>query len=320
MRQAPQLSINRASFTSSDRYDRLVAVIGYEDRGSAAYKRLATVIENVTTFDYRNSGVLSYDSNRETFASAWSTTDLPLLLQQLQTDYSNDRDRATAAPNAVMAGGVRWVVDISCMDRDILGSIVRFAADNFKDTDVLRFVYAPAAFSEELQREVGDLHVNRPVRGLEGWPADPSRELHAIVGLGFERTLALAAVETLEPGKALYFHPQGFDLRYDAAFEMINRALFISEFDSMRSYLLSEPLSLYRLLENYTSALAHRIRIVFVPLGPKIFALASMLVAVQYPTTCSVWRVSPGPERRPSQRIALSHLIAVDVRVGVPAS
>ncbi|MFJ3029251.1 hypothetical protein ACIPEQ_10465 [Curtobacterium sp. NPDC087080] len=318
MRQEPQLSVNRAQFTSSERFDRLVAVVGYEERASTAYRSLTNSVRDVTAFDYQNSGILSYDSNRDIFASAWSTSNPIELMHQLQSDYTNDRNKATVAPSAVMAGGVRWLIDISCMDRDILGSIVRFAADNFKDTDVLRFVYSPAAFSEDMQGDVDNPRVNRPVQGLEGWPADPSQELHAIVGLGFERTLALAAVETLEPGKALYFHPQGFDRRYDAEFEMINRGLFISEFDSMRSYSLSEPLSLYRMLENYTSALAHRVRIVFVPLGPKVFALASMLVAVQYPSTCSVWRVSPGPERRPTQRRALGPLIAVDVRVGVP--
>jgi len=320
MRTNPQFSVTRGRLNASDRYDRLVAVIGYEERSTRVLESFGGTARQITAFDYENQDVLSYNRNKQLFASAHSVASLPGLVEQLRADYDADRVRATSAPRSVMAGGVRWLVDISSMDRDLLATIIRFASDTLKDTDLLRFVYSPAAFSPELQRDFGTIRINRPVLGLEGWPADPSQELHAVVGLGFERTLALAAVETLEPGKALYFHPRGFDLRYDTAFDMINRSLFISEFDSMRSYQLAEPLSLYSMLENYASAMANRARIVFVPLGPKLFALASMLVAVQYPRMCSVWRVSPGLERLPSQRVSVGELIAVDARVGVPAN
>ncbi|WP_157485282.1 hypothetical protein [Frigoribacterium sp. Leaf8] len=299
-----QVDVSRVSEDDESVYDAFFGVCGYESRSSALAQHLGSRVRSLFVHDYNKEPVLSYAVNRAYYEKAGATF--------------SDTTAWTKVPQVPLPDGEdlrakRFAVDISSMDRDVLSHLVAILAEADATVD---FYYSPAEFSPNLSGSSGTITVNRPALGLEGWTSTPDMPLVSIIGLGFEGELALAAVESLEPSDTFVFSPRGLDSRYDSVVDDKN-SIVLAMSGHVSAYALGEPLTLYRKLDTATWTLRQSARVVFVPLGPKLFALASAIVAVKHGSQVSVWRVSSGQDRIPEERHTSALPVGLRVIFGV---
>jgi hypothetical protein len=67
-------------------------------------------------------------------------------------------------------------------------------------------------------------------------------------------------------------------------------------------YRVDDPLRLFIVLNNLVSGLVRAVRPIIVPFGPKIFAVASLLVALEQYPNVTIWRVSGDQATPPMNR------------------
>lgn len=303
----------------TQRYDLLIATLGYESRARTIAEKLAPHTDAIFAFDYAQHHVHAYSDNRRFFAMHTIVDEPePAHRKILNLLVEAARERLTEAePESRRA--LRVAVDISCMDRDRLARTVMALSIDQSQTLEVDYHYSFAEFEPDLVGSEGTVLVNRPVEGLEGWPSDPDSGLVCLLGLGFESRLALAAVETLEPSRVIALVPRGEDVRYDSVVDERNASLLASEdVQSAHHYGVQDVLRTLLDLNASVEALSRRARVVLVPLGPKTLALASILVAIAHPTNTTVWRLSADDGRQPEDRVATGTVAGLRVRVGGP--
>lgn len=313
----PRLRVARLDLsTDPHSYDALVATVGFETRATFVAQRLEGRCDEIWPFDYSQLHVHSYEANRSFFGDSLIHTEpdsayrkrIRLLVDDVRQRYP--RDEITGERPAP-----RIAVDISCMDRDRLARTVLALTVDQREALQVDFFYAFGAFEDSLVGSEGTVLVNRPVEGLEGWPADPDAGLACLLGLGFEGKLALAAVETLEPTQTIALVPQGTDSRYDEVVLHRNRDLLTGDPQMGRhNYAVADVLQTVVDLDASVSALTRRGRVVIVPLGPKTLALASVLVAIAHQEV-TVWRLSADDGRRPEDRVPSGLVVGLSVAV-----
>lgn len=298
-----------AGDAEDDKYDLLIASCGYETRSRAIAERISSRVSSIAAIKYDVLDVFSYTVNEKFFESVGRiiSSDPTKMVDELREELERLLDESDKPD-------LRVAVDISSMDRDRLAAIVRFLLNQWRASALrITFMYVPGRYDPGLLQSSGSIRVNRPVKGFEGWSSEPDEPLICLIGLGFEDEFALAAVETLEPSSTVAFYPRGIDSNYDATVEERNGKLFRSPSLQMLDYEIDQPFSTYEVLESLTHSLVSDHRVVVVPLGPKIFALAALLVAAKYSDTVSVWRVSSGSDRIPEDRLPEDSIVGIRV-------
>lgn len=288
-------------------WDGLLAVCGYETRGRAVAETYAANVEKMAILIPPRSEFHAFRENRRLFETLQATAfpsgyqGIYAAITELVLDIPLDR-------------AAKIIVDYSAMDRDVIAEVV----DVLAEVSQLRrlsvtFAYSVGDFETALAEDQTFITVNRPALSLGGWSADPYSPLIGVVGLGYESDLALAALESLEPAQTYLFEPLGADGRFDEIVWRRNESLLMENIERVASYSVSQPLSLYRSLMSFAGAMAAEARVVFVPLGPKVFALSAALTALNHPNSASMWRVSPGEARRPRDRRATGEFYSFEV-------
>ena len=172
----------------------------------------------------------------------------------------------------------------------MLTALYTHPVDRDVDVDVL---YTPARYHDPLdQPDVTEVH--GPVTNwFAGWSGGQNAVV-AFIGIGYEEDRALGVFEYLEPGDAWAFIPEGEDALYDERLRERNSWVF-DELDPNRrvGYRVDDPSSCLSLMEGLVvDELAQQRRPVIVPLGPKIFAVCGLLVALRHAPMPAVWRIS----------------------------
>jgi hypothetical protein len=210
----------------------------------------------------------------------------------------------------------RIAVDISCMDRDRLARTVLALTVDQTEPVHLFFLYSFGDFDQDMVGSEGTVLVNRPIDGLEGWPTDPESGLVCLLGLGFESRLALAAIETLEPSQTIALLPRSVDERYDEVVKTRNQDLLSGDsLASRHRYSVFNIASTVVDLDASVSAFTRHGRVVIVPLGPKTFALAAILIGVAHSEDVTVWRLSADDGRQPEDRVPTGVIAGLSVEV-----
>lgn len=304
-------------------YAALIAAAGYEERCVHVPRELLGRWREAWVYRYPNDDVPSSQTSRgfwEAMGSqkSWIEKDVPHLVHMIQEASEGQRAAARVRGERTMPETVRFALDISSMDRSVMASIIRafmVAASPGLHLDVF---YSHGEFDATLAGSEGTVLVNEALEHFAGWPTDPSAPLLAIIGAGFEGVLALAAIETLEPSKTIMVFPDGIDDRFDAEVAKRNASLVAALSDEPRHYRVDQPYRLYRDLRSTVSLRRADSRVVLVPLGPKVFALAALLVACEFEDV-SVWRVSADRMRRIQNRSASGQIACLGVRFGGPS-
>lgn len=267
-------------------YDAVVAAVGYEPRCyaiSAALPqtsgiRIAVEFDQNRTADFdrslRRFKKLGFETNRE-----WNEKFVPFLrvfLDQLDGDEP------------------RVLFDISSMSRPRIAGIVQVLAE-MPATSRIRadFLYAPAKFRPPAGLPAGVLTL-QPVTSYFMGKLRRRSDVVGVVGLGYEPYKAAGALDSLEVRDVIACIPEGRDERFKRAVLRANKGLLTSHENRIRiDYRVDDPFDTYMMLDGQIDALLADGSVpTLVPLGPKIFALCSFLIAARRFPDISVWRAS----------------------------
>lgn len=288
-------------------WDGLIVVCGYEQRARAVAVAIEGRFERGVALFYESNRVLDYDENARYY-------DAQGFLHKEAVPAG-----ARAAIDELLKGHdenrpYKLSIDFSSMDRDLIAAIADYLVrQEFPVEVVVTFVYSEGDFESAPAEDEALITVNRPAVGLSGWTSDPTAPLVAVLGLGFESDLALAALESLEPSNTYLFEPSANDSRFEQRVWARNESLLSSYFENLSTYDVSQPVALYRALYTFAAASVSSRRIVFIALGPKVFAMAAAIVTAQFVTGVSAWRVSAGEARIPRNRRGTGRFVAFEL-------
>lgn len=295
-------------------YDLFVCTSGYESRARHVSQRLGRRVTRTVAYAYAGIDFADAQLNRSYFESVGEVVDVDdhLLRKDLADRVAAIRENLLRHYGTSIRP-IHIAVDISSMDRDRLALTVQSLLLDSGASLQIDFYYSFARYESALVGSEGAVLVNRPVRGMEGWTEDPERPLSLIVGLGFESRLAVAALDTLEPSYLHLMIPSGEDPRYDEIVRERNSALLNSGSVDRVEYNATLPFRSLLSLDSLVHADAQSSRVAIVPLGPKVFALAAVLVGLRNDRDVTVWRLSAGSGRSPENREATGTVVGLRV-------
>jgi hypothetical protein len=279
------------SFDVEYPYDLVIVALGYETRSSHLL-RLGLSAARILALPFTDNQVAAFSDNYNLATSlncviAPTTEDSlgPTLAEMLAEILPpNPHAETTIA------------IDISSFTRSYLASIlatVSRMARQFQGRLIVHFVYSPARYTAALQESPPRLAMAPIGAGFGGTLRRSDLPLGVVFGLGYEPQQAVGAYEILEPSSCWAFFPRGSDRRFMSDVERANSHLLsILPPEAVLPYDLSEPATLISSLESLSFSLAVDTRVLLVPMGPKIFTLAALLVALSdQPARPAVWRV-----------------------------
>ena len=296
-------------------YDLMFVTCGYESRATHIWSRFTGRVDHVVVLDYGCEGVHSYNENKSLLeAQAFSWIDLRGSEVALRVTASVKECMAKIAGDASSCSDdapARVFVDVSSCSRSVLANLLLALAAPHDRRVLLTCGYAVSDFYEPPESELPS-SISEPVIGaLSGWSHDLSKPPCAIIGLGFEPGRALGSIDYLEVPEVRLFLPQGPDDRFEVAVLAANR-LLIQEVGQPLKYDIRDPEDTFQKLGSLVVGLLPRFRPIIIPLGPKIFATLSMLLALRlFPQLC-IWRTSAGSGEDVTDRRASGTVIAFD--------
>jgi hypothetical protein len=289
-------------------YDSFICALGYESRAIHAADKMALAAANKVAvgFDYHHSGQLAY--NVDWFKSRgfldWTEDGRENADSPFRSDEQFDRlvksmiERLVAdAPERPL----RVCIDISCFSMIRLAFLLEaIVQSSSKYCIFVDFVYSSGR-GYEGHREPSQIETAGPVtERYAGWTVEPDLPVHAIFGLGLEYEKAVGAIELLNPSDAFAFATLGTSAALDKHITDANR-LFFPLIDPPKRFAFSidRPMAVYHRLRSLTLGILRQARPVIVPMGPKIFGLAALLIAESFVPRISVWRISTGRSGEP---------------------
>lgn len=186
------------------------------------------------------------------------------------------------------------LIDYSCMTRVWYATIINYFLNKYSRLQNLNlfFSYSPAEYTPPLE--------TRPNQYMGPIPSmyrisTASRPTALIIGLGYEKYRAIGLTEYIDPKLTylLYSNP-AFDTRYIKNIEKNNEELIESVgTKNVFTHPIGDLVATESLLTSLYLSLRGEYIVIIAPLGPKPFALLSLLLASRYPDI-DVWRVSSG--------------------------
>ncbi|WP_156659628.1 hypothetical protein [Mycobacterium sp. 852002-53434_SCH5985345] len=298
---------------NESRFDLFIGSIGYERRASHAITQLMPQVEKVIAAPFNENQVLNYPRNFDLFCKVGKVISGGELYKGAIIDEVRDWVDVTSARRKVTRQPFRVCVDISSMNRLRLAETILalFIEANVAQPMEVSWVYSVARFDRRLL-DTGPVKFNDAIPGFEGW-GDPMTPLHAIVGLGLEGDLALGVLDELEAADTTVFEPMGFSSSYDQRISARNRD-FASGVPSDKrfSYNVTEPYTSFLTLSGVVADLTSVGRVVILPLGPKLFALMSLLIAAAEQERITIWRLSADTRGDPVDRKAAGPILGLN--------
>jgi hypothetical protein len=292
------------SETYENTYDAALVAVGYESRARHFFSRFRGQVVKGAALTFGDQKVFDYQRNRDFF-------------DNLKFAFiAEDAKAVEAWVEGVFAVGgksedeaIKVLVDISSMTRQQIACITYFLWGQARlksKTVCVHFVYSLAEFGT-IPSSFGPIIWNGPsISQLAGWSEKPKLPCGVLLGIGYEEDLALGVIEELEAARVWAFRPKDHDPRYESAINEKNRGLFdeVPAKNFIR-YSVFDPYSLFVTVETVMGLSKRSCRLIVVPFGPKIFALASCLASLCHFPEVGFWRVSGGVNQEPVDRKAL---------------
>lgn len=276
-------------------YDLVIACCGYESRSRGMVESLPIVAKRRVALGYLEHHELAFSENSRIFSEAGfeffgvGDNDFACVMDKVLAEFPEDSVPAI-------------LVDISCFTRVRLAYIVEaLARRRAYDLDVY---YSLAEFSNPSAIEPANEYLCPVSSYFSGWTGDADRAVGLICGLGYEQLKALGIIEYIDPFETWLFFPDSSITQYDAAVVGANKLVLGEVFASnIIHYPVIDGVTLLRHLLSLVGAAREEYRCIVMPLGPKVFAFASLLVASVF-RDVSVWRASSGRFAQPRDRRA----------------
>jgi hypothetical protein len=274
----------------SGRYDCYLAALGYERRCRQVSEFHRPQANALVASAFPDRKQFSYSENREWFLAAGYRVE-----EVVDENFPDWFLGILNNSRRIGASCYRLAIDISSLTRLRIATIL----------DVLRglgwgivvevdFIYNLAEFSPPPKNISPNVHVGPVCSSFAGWSKEPEQPPIAVLGLGYEESRALGALEHIQAGDYWVFKPQSDIGEYNRAMLEANSTLLESTpADRLFTYTVESPFDCFATLELLLSRLRSVGSPTLFPFGPKIFSLCGMLVACLYEEV-AVWRVSGG--------------------------
>lgn len=269
-------------------YDALLGSVGYELRSRAITRALGRLPHEAVAVEFENPQTRTYCESREWFQKRgarinqeWNEKFLPWLRAWLL-------EIASAHPEA------RVAIDISSMNRPRIAAVVQVLSELPAQIRlVVDLLYAPSQYSPPKNLPVGVLSL-RPVSSYLAGQLRSQTSPVALAGLGYEPHKAAGAFDSLEIRRVIAYVPVGPHQKFHEAVIAANGGLLSGpEEPEQVDYEVLDPFDCVMRLDGRIHGLLQAGDVpALVPLGPKIFALSSCLVAAMHHPHVSVWRAS----------------------------
>lgn len=287
-----------------------VAALGYERRSiQFLFAENLEEYDRVLVFDYRSDGIHSYDENKQAL-SANSISSLDLI--------SNKREfveRISTVLSKNEGGMSTFTLDCSSFDRGLSAEILLALFRCRDKVSNLEVVYFPQAFSKP-SLELDTVTKFGPVLPeFSGSSRSSSEKMCLIVGAGYEFGKVIGAQDSLEPDETIVFTPIGTDEKFEDAVLKANYGFeFIEDRDNIIKYDLCSPEEAFNDLYEIVRHKRATHRLLLLPMGPKIFALFSLLIAIKFHPDVRVWHFSTHKNlaQRTSNAIASGQRISLN--------
>lgn len=269
-----------------------IGCLGYEHRSIEALRRLASAKASKTKllFDYRSESDHCYLENKREIGGLGCVVidDLKVFLDQIRLEVSHQ-----AAPNVQL--------DVTSFDRRKLALILETLFEISSSIGAVILTYFPREFVEpsgELEEVLEFGPVTPQFVGQASYERD---NLSLIIGAGYEFGRVIGAIDVLEPEVTYCMFPVGTDPRFERAVAHNNLGFgFLDDPNLLIPYSVLNPDSTYFAIRRLIQVELNERNVLVLPLGPKIFAALSIIIALIYSPAVMVWRYSTEDLRRPS--------------------
>lgn len=293
---------------ASEHYDVAIVICGYESRSTKFLEVCPPAADVRVAFAYGSHKVLAYESNFRTLKS--NSFEVIEVDSASYVDFL--RGLMERAISVRPGHRLRIFVDLSCMTRLRLAQLVSLLCeiDCFVD-----FFYSLADFSPPNSNQPPNEFLEPASAFFAGWSGDIEKPTAVVAGLGYEYMRAIGVIDHLDASDVWLFSPRSLIDSYDSEVDAANN-LLLRDTDESRvlHYRVDDFGSLCRELFSLVGSLRYTHRVVVLPLGPKIFALAAFLAGLTY-RDVAVWRASAGEYGSPVERSPSEHFFLVGVEI-----
>lgn len=188
---------------------------------------------------------------------------------------------------------ISLTLDCSSMDRGTLAAILAATKKLhrvFCEIIILYFpqTYSPPSLILETVSRFGPVS-----RQFSGSSRSSSEKMCLIMGVGYEFGKAIGAQDYLEPDELYAYYPIGTDPNFEDAINKANSDFdFVGDPEKVISYPILQPEALLDSLFDLIDYKRRSHRVMILPMGPKLFAALSLVVALRYHPEVRVWRYS----------------------------
>lgn len=272
---------------ADDSGDILVGCIGYEIRSShllrTTTKRASNLFFDYQAVDELGNGVCSYTANYDT-------------VQEMGATSEPDFEKFLCLLEAQIEGLDKPSIDldITSFDRGKIGQLIIKIFSLREQISTVTFVYAPRVFKPfDLYKFDVVQSFGPALPAFFGTAVGYEKPLTLVLGAGYEYGKAVGAIDTLEPDHIYCFRPTGTNPEFDEHIDLANVDFsFIDNPENIFEYDLNDAIQLYHDLRGLVSYEMVDQNVLLLPLGPKLFAALSMLIATIYHPDIMVWRHS----------------------------
>jgi hypothetical protein len=283
-------------------FDLVLASCGYEARATRFLDAERPPGRVMKAVGYGSHEVLAFEENREKLEKGGyefervEDEDFPNYLREVVSQ--------------IEAAWPRVFVDISCLTRLRLAQVVEILS--VRSCDVT-FFYSLASFVEPSHQQPANEFLQPASPFFSGWSGDIEKPTAIVAGLGYEYMRAVGVIDHLDPAGTWLFFPRSPIVQYDERVRSANELLLRGVDPAhVLDYSIEDFPELCRDLFALVGSLRSNYRCVIVPLGPKLFALASLLAGAAY-RDASVWRASAGGYAVPMNRLPSEHSYNIHV-------
>ena len=288
------------SLADGERYDGLLTSVGYEPRSCAIAEVLGPLSGRNVAVEFAEQRTSSYMRSLEHFERAgfaisrdWDGSFMPFVHDWL-------------VELAALPHSVRVAIDVSSMNRKRIAAVVEvLAALRPAFALTAELLYAPARVDPPAGLPEGVITL-APVSAYFAGELQPAATAVGLIGVGYEPNKAAGALSNLEIPCAGVYVPNGPDDQLRPAVLEANRGLLESADEHEQiEYEILDPFDCISRLEGHSRALLRSDAVpVIIPLGPKIFALSSCIVAAIHHPRIQVWRASFDSGEEAVERVA----------------
>ncbi len=294
---APEATV-ALSDIGSRRYDATLCSLGYETRSRSAVEALGDRCGRLSAVGFPHGHEVAYEENLAFFQRAEANV--------LELDDAGFESWIPSWLADHAGNGPRTLsIDVSSMTRPrIAAAVLALVESDGTDDTTIDFLYVPECYSPPPPPLDAVTALEPVIPRFAGWDAEVDEPTVVLFGMGYEPERAAGAIDVLEPLRAIPFFPVGVDQRFEHDVMEVNaRVLQLPKVEAALPYRITEPFQIFATLDSVISELVRTDhRPVVLPLGPKIFALASMLAAAVRDPVTPVWRVSGGVLDEPADR------------------